>query len=210
MVTPFLKKTIAISALGHLTIFSIFSLSFGNRILPADYSSIYFLGQFLRTCQSSPPKLTINRYKSESPIFRESTLALGKVKQNAPLLDTYYLKPALPLISKTPKVTFIKEEVPYLLPPRRNEPTIIFHPLLPYSFTLYFKDRQIAHVELMFNIATNGIRDSIEIKRKISSGNLEVDLLSCRYIGRYLFMQQVRFKRNNWQTVKINLSGKAE
>jgi len=46
------------------------------------------------------------------------------------------------------------------------------------------------------------------IKRKISSGNLEVDLLTMRYIGHYLFIQQKRFTPNNWQTVKIDLSEK--
>jgi hypothetical protein len=49
-------------------------------------------------------------------------------------------------------------------------------------------------------------RNSILVKRRISSGNLEADLLSMRYISRYLFMQQRGFVPNKWQTVKIDLS----
>jgi hypothetical protein len=58
----------------------------------------------------------------------------------------------------------------------------------------------------MFKVDSSGGRNSLEIKRKISSGNLEVDLLSMRYLSPYLFIQQNRFTPNNWQTVKIDLS----
>ena len=82
------------------------------------------------------------------------------------------------------------------------------HPLLPHDFALYFKDRQIAHVELEFNFVSSRQPAVAVIKRKISSGNLEVDLLSMRYIGHYLFIQQTKFAPNSWRTVKIDLSAK--
>ncbi|MGE5197021.1 MAG: hypothetical protein ACM3IL_00745, partial [Deltaproteobacteria bacterium] len=73
---------------------------------------------------------------------------------------------------------------------------------------LYFKDRQAAHIELMFNVLPDGKSNSMDIKRKISSGNLEVDLLTMRYLSHYLFIQQAGFPANKWQTVKIELSPK--
>jgi hypothetical protein len=119
-------------------------------------------------------------------------------------------KPPLVLAFNPGKGAFIKP-VSTFLPVRKKEPEIIFHPLLPYSFTLYFKDRQIAHVELLFNIVSNkGLRNAAVIKRKISSGNLEVDLLIMRYIEHYLFIQQARFTPNTWQSVKIDLSAKSD
>lgn len=84
----------------------------------------------------------------------------------------------------------------------------MFYPRLPHYFNLYFRHRQAAHIELMFNISASATASSIIIKRKISSGNLEVDLLSIRYIGNYLFIEQSRFPHNTWQTVKIDLSTK--
>lgn len=89
---------------------------------------------------------------------------------------------------------------------KSKKPSIIFHPLLPFSFNIYFQDRQVAHVELMFKIISCGIRNSLLVKRKISSGNLDVDLLSMRYIGHYLFIKQNDFIPSEWQTVKIDLA----
>lgn len=213
-----LSKTIFISLLGHIAFFSILSLSFGNRIPKSDYTCVSFWGQFLRSSQVSPPflggaGLSIKEFFIRKP----DTLALDKSRTNAlvrdkitrqsPLPTSYYLKPPLSLVSHTEKETFIKKSLPLLFSSRR-EPTIIFHPLLPYDFTLYFKDRQVAHVELMFNVLSTPLRNSIVIKRKISAGNLEVDLLVMRYIGHYLFIQKTCFTPNNWQTVKIDLSAK--
>ncbi len=133
---------------------------------------------------------------------------LNKVSKEPFLSARYYLKPSIPLAFNTEKEVFKEKIAPLAFSLKRKEPQIIFHPLLPYSFTLYFKDRQVAHVELMFNLSSSGLHNSIEIKRKISSGNLEVDLLSKRYIGHYLFIQQARFTPNRWQSVKIDLSAK--
>lgn len=203
-----LSKAIFISLLGHIAFFSIFSLSFGNRIPKSDYTCVSFWGQFLRSSQVSPPSLGgASLSIKEFFIRKPDTLALDKITRESPLPTSYYLKPPLSLVSHTEKETFIKKSLPLLFSSRR-EPTIIFHPLLPYDFTLYFKDRQVAHVELMFNILSGPIRNSIVIKRKISAGNLEVDLLVMRYIGHYLFIQKTCFTPNNWQTVKIDLSAK--
>jgi hypothetical protein len=133
---------------------------------------------------------------------------LDKVTRDSSFVSGYYLKPPLSLAFNTEKQPLFYKLNPVLFSSRKREPMIIFHPLLPHDFTLYFKDRQVAHVELMFNIVSTGKRNSITMKRKISSGNLEVDLLSMRYIGRYLFIQQARFTPNNWQSVKIDLSAK--
>jgi hypothetical protein len=92
--------------------------------------------------------------------------------------------------------------------PKRKAPEIIFHPVLPYDFQLYFNDRQVAHVELKFKVDAKDNSNYIRIKRNISSGNLEVDLLTLRYIERYLFIERMRFKPESWQTVRIDLSEK--
>jgi len=86
--------------------------------------------------------------------------------------------------------------------PVMREPVFTLHPLLPYQFDLYFKDRQQVHIELEFCVTRSNNRNFISLRRKISSGNLEADLLSMRYIGHYLFIQQEGFASNVWQTVK--------
>lgn len=211
MTSPLLKKTIFISILGHITVFSIFGFSFGNRIPNAGYTSVYFWGQFLRNSQVSQPVITsiglrklalASRYYLNPVRNTDSTKMQSKISNG--------IKPQFTLAFNSEKGIFIeKSKMQRTFPPKRaEEPTIIFHPLLPYGFTLYFKDRQVAHVELIFKIVSEAQRNSILIKRKISSGNLEVDLMTMRYIGHYLFIQQTNFTPDNWQTVKIDLSAK--
>jgi hypothetical protein len=82
----------------------------------------------------------------------------------------------------------------------------MLHPLLPYQFELFFKDRQVAHIELEFCLLNNNGKNSVVVRRKISSGNLEADLLSSRFMNHYLFIQQNRFPSDIWQSIKIQLS----
>jgi hypothetical protein len=202
------KKTILISLLGHITFFSIFSFSFGTRIPKADYSSVIFWGQLLGNSQVAKP-LIYNRINARGLFFHKvDTLALDKKAPDFNLAAGFYLKPPSSLTSDAGKIPFVEKINPQPLFSRRKEPTIIFHPLLPYGFTLYFRDRQVAHVELAFRVLPQGQGNSITVKRKISSGNLEVDLLTIRYIERYLFMQQASLSSSDWHTVKIDLSAR--
>jgi hypothetical protein len=217
--SPLLKKSIFISLLSHVTVFGIFSFSFGNKIPPADYTYVFFLGQLLHGSQVKPPaKLETNLKKGLNLdknnikyIFSRNsdTVLLNKIVSDSPYKYKYYLKPPFNLTFSEGKGFFMPRPLILQLP-LKKEQTIIFHPLLPFSFPLYFKDRQVAHVELMFKIVPAGLKNSILVKRKISSGNLEVDLLSMRYIGHYLFIQQQNFIPNSWQIVKIDLSEKEQ
>ncbi|MBL7151151.1 MAG: hypothetical protein ISS89_00995 [Candidatus Omnitrophica bacterium] len=201
-----LRKSLYLSLLGHLTIFSIVSLSFGSRIPKADFTSISFWGTVLSGAQVCAPI-----QPGHKVAFRHQPLgtkASYKSSLNKVPLSGYYLKPHSRPLLKTEKKALHRILFSLSAPAGRKEPMILFHPLLPYGFSLYFKDRQVAHVELMFNIGSRALRNSIAVKRKISSGNLEVDLLCMRYIGRYLFIEQARFAPDKWQTVKIDLSRK--
>jgi len=203
MKNPVLKKTIFISLLGHITVFSIFGLSFGTRIPAVEYASVSFWGQFLGSSQVTQPINT-------DPGLRKfvSRYYFPAKAGSRPILSDWRKKPPFSLVFDREKEAFIEKFKPPLFSSGRKELMIIFHPLLPYGFTLYFKDRQVAHVELMFKMLPAGTRNSILIKRKISSGNLEVDLLTLRYIGHYLFIHKTCLFPNNWQTVKIDLSAK--
>ena len=73
---------------------------------------------------------------------------------------------------------------------------------------LYFKDAQQAHIELLYRSdAVEGV-GPVSVKRKISSGNLEADLLSMRYMSHYLSLQQARFSPGIWHPMKIDLAPK--
>jgi hypothetical protein len=195
-----------ISSLGHLLFFGMFSFSFnpnkpGNQELP-----LVFWGQIL-------PKAALDFRGLGTITGPAITPKLDTVLPNNPILESglainYSSKPRVELSFSVEKPAFIPPDViPEFLPQRKDSP-IMFHPLLPYQLQIYFKDRQAVHIELMFNIVSLGDKNSVLIKRKISSGNLEADLLSSRYINHYLFIQQARFPRDNWQTVKIDLSTK--
>jgi hypothetical protein len=219
MIFPLLfRKSLLFSVIGHLTIFSLFSFSFGRRLPSADISKIYFWGDFLRANQVTAPlsaqfnltRNSINNIKLIRDFFKPKAEAvkLPKIERESYVSPRGYIKPPLVRGFGAEKSILVRKTAPERFARRSSEPSIVFHPVLPYDFTLYFKDRQVAHVELMFKIVTSGTRNLIDIKRKISSGNPEVDLLTMRYISHYLFIQQTRFPANNWQTVKIDLSAK--
>jgi hypothetical protein len=205
MTNPVLKKTVFLSLLGHLTVFSIFNLSFGKVILKENQAPLCFLGQVFL-----PTQFNIQPAASGASLISRAKIDLGVLRKDTgqPVFLGRYNKPHTDLVFSPLKETFVKKIGSHFLAPARREQAIIFHPPLPYYFNLYFKDRQVAHVELGFNIISSAGRNSIAVKRKISSGNLEVDLLSMRYIGYYLFIQQARFASNHWQVVKIDLSAK--
>lgn len=199
------KKTVLLSLLGHITVFSLFSFSFGNRIPQADLSAASFWGAILRNSDLMP-----RRQQASLKLIRPDISLLGRADKEPAPISNFYLKPAVDLNHNSEKMLFVakRELTPVLR--KRKEPVIMFYPHLPYHFLLYFQDRQTVHIELMFDIVSSGMANSVIIKRKISSGNLEADLLALRYIGHYLFIQQSGFSKNAWQTVKIDLSAKSQ
>jgi hypothetical protein len=210
MIDSIFKKTICFSLLGHLAVFSLFSLSFGEKIPGIYYGGVYFWGSVLLNSELVVNKQTSVRLGAKETFRRKAdTELLVRPTQDIPSLPNNYLKPQpMALWSQQEKIPARQKRSLTAYSRIKKEPSITLHPHLPYNFLLYFKNRQIVHIELMFNIISHGKTNSITIKRKIASGNLEADLLSMRYINHYLFVQQSRFMPNKWQVVKIELSAK--
>ncbi|MFA5275671.1 MAG: hypothetical protein WC417_02120 [Candidatus Omnitrophota bacterium] len=192
------RKILGLSLLSHFTVFSLFSFSLKGRITDFDQTSFYFFGRLFSATpliiQSNfkpvKPKSLLFRTTSSEPLlppppYYRPVLATGFLAEKEGLPDSFNLAPVMP---------------------KMKAPEIIFHPLLPYGFALYFNDRQVAHVELKFNVDDRDNPNYIKIKRSVSSGNLEVDLLTMRYIQRHLFIERLKLKPSSWQTVKIDLS----
>ncbi len=200
-----LKNTLVISSLGHLMAFGLFSFSFDQSKFQNQESSLIFWGQIL-------PKAALDVKSLNTPLIgRAVSEKLETVLPKSPNLEFYMdaqysLKPQVELNFNEQKTSFVPPSAPVAPLIQKKTLPIMIHPLLPYQLQLYFKDRQAVHIELMFKIVSNQEKDTILIERKISSGNLEADLLSSRYINHYLFIQQTGFPRNAWQTVKIDLS----
>jgi len=208
MTNAYFKSSVILSLFGHFCVLFLFSFSFARLIPERDYSPLVFLGQLLPKNfsqdagypKASKPAITprlYNRFVRSIP---------QKEKEEKFVLARYCDKPKTELAFNMLKADFIEQKPAAVQVPVPQESVIMFHPLLPYQLQLYFKDRQSVHIELMFNITPSGERNLILVKRKISSGNLEADLLSKRYIEHYLFIQQARFSPNVWKTVKIDLS----
>jgi hypothetical protein len=206
MTNPLFKQTLFISFIGHIAIFSIFGFTFGPRISETNFMNVSFGGAILRISDLVTTSNLNERYKKITLTKKSEALVLDKINRESFLEFGDYLKPMIAPALNKDKIIFAPKLIFRLSMPKREEPTIMFYPKMPYHFALYFKDRQIAHIELMFAIDSIGERNSIVIKRKISSGSLELDLLSMRYIGHYLFIQQAAFIPRHWQTVKIDLS----
>lgn len=203
------KKSIILSLLGHLTLFGMFSFSFGPSIGKAQYPDAFFFGGILSREQFSQRIAPAVSARSSVPFVRKpDTGFLDKLNNGGKITSAVYVKPAAYLNSDRQKPGLIITRDLLIPHPVKNEPAIMFYPELPYNFQLYFKDRQVAHVELMFKGPGKEGEGFFSVKRKVSSGNLEVDLLSMRYISRYLFIQRSSLSAPYWRTVRIDLSAK--
>lgn len=209
-----------ISAACHLIFFSAFTFSFNPKVVPLESPGIHFFGRVL------PDFPQDFQLMDGNPLFlpcgkkRISLIhSLGNLAENTCLVDRQgFLTPLLPLKPAasagaglfTRKETFVPPlfSADDALFPKTLEPPIVFHPSLPGSFSLYFRDRRSVHVELMFkkDAGPQGLKNYIVVKRKISSGNLEADLLITRYLKHYFFIRRQDFSGRDWQTVKIDLS----
>jgi len=202
------KKALPLSLLGHLALLSVFSFTFGAKIPLSNYPRISFLGQFLQRADLNQSLSNTGHTRKESVFFFRQQAIISRLdgaKEEYALNPSGYFKPAVSLISDPEKTAFLPKTEYLSLPRIRKEPSITFYPPLPYHFLLYFKDRQSVHIELSFKVLADKA-NSLVVKRKISSGNLEVDLLAMRYIEHYLFIQPGFIPPGDWQTVKIDLS----
>jgi len=200
------RRTLFLSLVSHITLFSIFSFSFGNRLPAVDFASVSFWGQILtradlasfRPRQARGTKLTRPEVNAR---------ALGKVqKETAVEKEGFYIKPACSLREASQKLLLAPEiNFPKPAPPAKTS-VVMFHPLLPYNFLLYFAGRQAVHIELMYKNAPTVSANTLMLKRRISSGNLEADLFVMRYFSHYLFVEQPNLAKSTWQTVKVDLS----
>lgn len=222
MSSPFLRQAIAISILGHITLFSTFSLSFGPKVSASNFARVYFWGGILRTSDLMSSHILGVRNMGIGFLGKSEILALDRINQKNLLsngghftdgkgsgyvqYNNRFEKPLVSLAFNQEKIVLIREANTLSFMPAKKEPAIMFYPKLPYHFALYFKDRQNVHIELMFQSISGYKRNYVLVKRRVSSGNLEADLLSVRYISRYLFIKQRNFSPNKWQTVKIDLS----
>jgi hypothetical protein len=205
-----LKKTMFLSLIGHITVFSLFSFSFGPRVQQLNIADASFFGAILGRTNLIETKV-VNGPDIKGALINKSNVSnLSKISHEYPLTSQVYLKPQSELTFNEEKIVFMPEFSSISFTPKRKEPVIMLYPRLPYHFALYFKDRQTVHIELEFNLRPQEERSRMVIKRKISSGNLEVDLLSMRYISRYLFIQKMSFAPDSWHTVKIDFSAEEQ
>ena len=208
MINSYFKKIVIISFCGHLIFFSLFSLTFSSKFYGFSGMQINFWGSCLNNWETAVIKQTAAIERYISPLKVSEKLFQAKPHEQEAVSMPYYIKPQSSLSLVTQKIEYCapKQAIPQAL--IKTEPVVILYPQLPYDFLLYFKDRQAVHIELMFDITSQGGADSVIIKRKISSGNLEADLLSMRYVSHYLFIKQKNLPKDKWQTVKIDLAPK--
>jgi hypothetical protein len=204
-----MRKTLLLSFCCHLGLFSLFNFTFGEKLPIINFAGVSFLGAILRPVDFQKTPL-IN--KAGPQIFNRSLARapLQKANIEEEAINSVYIKPQTIFSSSSEKSVFLPKASgmpPVLRPPSS---VVMLYPRLPQHFLLYFKDRQSVHIELVFNLISRGRSKSIIMNRKISSGNLEADLLSKRYLGHYLFVQQAAYPADSWQTVKIDLSAKED
>lgn len=199
---PLFKKSFFVSICGHLALFGIFSFSFGQVLSQADYPVINCPGSLLSNYDLAIHQ-AVKKSSGGNLLPQAAASGVRKIQgSRQPALRGD--KPAARVsLSRVKKVFSAPRIGRFAL---KKKPAIMFYPRLPNYFSVYFQDRQVVHIELLFNITAASPENTLTVKRSISSGNLEADLLSMRHISNYLFIQKPSFSTNGWQPVKIDLS----
>ncbi|MBM3244226.1 MAG: hypothetical protein FJZ15_00335 [Candidatus Omnitrophica bacterium] len=207
MITRSLKNSFLISLMGHFTVFGLFGFSFGERIIPYKQANVAFWGGVLKNYDLAPETTLIRRAARKSffvPPAEVPSVENTESQEFKPAAS--FVKPPVSLIREGQQKVTLKNDIlgPVFLA-KRKKPVVMFYPELPYDFNLYFKDRQVAHIELEYIAFSPDKNKSVLVRRKASSGNLEVDLFCMHYIEQYLSIQKYASSDNIWQTVKIEL-----
>lgn len=213
---------IFISIICHILCFEGIDPTFTKSIFnhKTEFSRMVFLGQILQQTdyhiQPTEALSDLGEYTSNAGSFAGIGYSIGRLSTKI-FIDTLDLKPSwipqasLNMVSFEKPAPFSLSEYKiiffepiYISKPQEFDSSIMFHPTMPYHFLLYFKDRQTAHVEVDFYISDEG--EITRIKRRISSGNPEVDLLIMRNLVRFINLCKTNFALGSWRTLKIDLS----
>jgi hypothetical protein len=199
-----LKFAAIVSLFCHIFCFNSIEFTFDDKMSEKDseFSRIFFLGSILNEYDHYSQDQHRETDYSKNRLNARGLTDMLAVK-SSPIyeLGSDFKKPPLANLIDN-KIVYLQ---PYLTPEtKRAESSIMFYPPMPYHFLLYFKDRQTAHMEVAFYISPKG--RVLGLKRKISSGNPEVDLLIMRNLAHFLNLCKSNFALGFWQTVKIDLS----
>lgn len=200
----FLKISLTVSLLSHLFFMGIFEPILGS-IPQKNLPSTFFLGPLL----DKDEVISENRYFKERDLFSLKRFINFRIYSFPSKVKFSFFniseetKPLTPLVGCHNKLIF-RDKILSFDKLKEKHTSLIFHPYLPYSFTIYFKDRQRAYIEFSFYFSEKG--KTLFINRKITSGNLEADLLALRYVLRCLGLLANQFPKKSWQTVKIELT----
>ncbi len=205
ILTAISKRSFLFSVFGHVFLFVVLSVSFGEKFFPVVPPGVYFWGDLL-TRDDLSAKSNLKQFDPKDNFIPHPAIPKVSAKIDFTLpLSGSALKPAV-AVSAYGQKSFLPIPVKAgQVPVEKRGAVVMLYPSLPYKFNLYFKDRQVAHVELEYKIVSTGKTSAVMLRRKISSGSLEADLLCMRYIYHYLSMQKDRLTADKWQSVKIEL-----
>ena len=214
------SKIFSLSLAGHVLVLGIIGVSFTRRS-NLERPVIYFGPGLLRKYDLEKPAQVLAKRKLNIAAGRGAGIMAGRFK-------FMRLRPENPIFQAAnerrarqdffyagkPPAVYTSDDRKALsrfasgIPPwdaSGNNP-VFMYPVLPEHLLIYFRDREKVHIELSFRIVSRNGIEQIEVKRKISSGSLEMDLLVLRQVNQYLLLQHNFFPLNIWQTVKIDFS----
>ena len=203
-----LNIAITISLCSHLLGFTFIQPYLGVGFKKTDNLKIFFLGALFKQKEIYSDKENFDIFIKENNPFKRMpvNIKIASLKPSGYLGSFYY-----PITNRSLFDLSIENQKALFYPKQnirlsKRETSLMFYPYLPYSFILYFKDRQKANLEFLFYFSDDNRLSSL--KRKTSCGNLEIDLLVMRYINRSLYLIRDSFPSHIWQSVKIELKRK--
>ncbi len=202
----FLKAALAVSVCGHLALFIFVGVSFGPRLTAHLGKPLFFLGDILSQRDlaiSAVPR--ISSAGKKTGVFSHIRPVNFAVRQED-FFESGFRKPQGHIGVVQTKQVSVNAFLPAKPRLAGKDSVVMLYPALPYHFLLYFQDRQVVHITVAYKVNSGARSSAAVVKRKISSGNLEADLLSARYISRYLFVEHAPFADDQWHEAHIDLS----
>ncbi|MCU0665746.1 MAG: hypothetical protein MUF05_01445 [Candidatus Omnitrophica bacterium] len=205
------RKSFIFSLAGHIFVFAAFSFSFGR--IPVDLRGFNvssfggILNRYDLAAEVKRPYLDVKKAFLKSHYF----VPAPRMENAENFLNNYHLKPAVKqglIFSSNKSFAGLSGSASCPYKRKIQTSTVILYPQLPHYFGIYFRNQQKAHIELEYMVTPRQMAGFITVRRKISSGDLEMDLLCARYISQYLSTQQDKISSGVWHKVKIELGAK--
>jgi hypothetical protein len=199
-----------VSCFWHIGLFSIILINFPDARLKTNNNDIVFLGSFLKDYDFVQNEDYSRQAKIPDYYFKTARQNLLILDLNDyAKLDSFIDKPLAYYFEKevyreeiySSIEEFLSKNIALKQRPQEVEADLLDSSNLP-DFKIYFRDELPRYVK--FNLYINPTGRVGFLKKTISSGSFDADMIAQRFVNRLVFDKSA-YGRSHWQTIELNL-----